>query len=253
MSLVDVTRLNRFLTKLKTFLSSNYAPLNHTHSGYAYTTHTHSNYATTSHTHSDYFSKDGGTINGGVDIKGVLKIQGNQAIYYDTTENSQTIGTNNATGGTNICCGSSADVIVNGANMKAPTILPRATNTFYCGNSNYRWKGIYSTSAVNVSSDARQKRNIVKMDSEALERFVKGLNVVSYNYITDPEDAEARIGLVAQDVQNVDPEIAKFFVDTDENGMLSIKPADLVFPLIVTIQKLSEKVEELSKKNTETV
>ena len=68
--------------------------------------------------------------------------------------------------------------------------------------------------------------------------------MVSYNHIDDPEDDNARIGLVA-------PEIAKFFAAEDENGMLSIKPADLVFPLIATVQKLNEKVEELSRKSSE--
>lgn len=51
--------------------------------------------------------------------------------------------------------------------------------------------------------------------------------------------------------QAVAPEIAKFFAAEDENGMLSIKPADLVFPLIATAQKLNEKIEELSKKSSE--
>ena len=93
--------------------------------------------------------------------------------------------------------------------------------------------------------------DIVKMDEEILAKFISGLNVVSYNYIDDSEDDQARIGLIAQEVQAVDPEIAKFFVAEDENGMLSIKPADLVFPLIATVQKLIEKVEALSKKRSE--
>lgn len=78
--------------------------------------------------------------------------------------------------------------------------------------------------------------------------FVSGLTVVSYNYKDDPEDAEPRIGLIAQDVQSVNPEISKFFVEEGEDGMLSLRPSDLVFPLIATVQELNRKVEELSKK-----
>lgn len=72
--------------------------------------------------------------------------------------------------------------------------------------------------------------NIVKMDESTLAKFISGLNVVSYNYIDDPEDDHARINLVAQEVRAVDPEIAKFFVAENENGMLSIKPTDCDCP-----------------------
>lgn len=262
MGLIDTARLGRFLEHVKELINnhthSQYALVDHTHSGYAYVGHTHSNYAltdhihtdyaSTDHTHSDYLPKTGGTISGDVNVNGILRIQGNQAFYYDTSESSQTIGTNNATGGTTICCGSSATAAINGALLKTPTVLPRSTGAFSLGNTNFRWNGIYSTTAVNVSSDARNKRDIQSIDEESLIRFVRNLNVVSYNYKDDPEDSKSRIGLIAQEVQWADPELAKFFVDEDEEGMLSLKPADLVFPLIVAVQNLSQKVEELSNK-----
>lgn len=228
---------------------SEYASASHSHSGYASSSHTHSEYADADHTHSEYFNANtGGSIGGTTNVNGVLRVQGQQMIYYDDTSKAQTFGTNNATGGTTICCGSSATVGVNGALMKTPTILPKTTNAYSCGNANFRWNGIYSTAAVNVSSDERLKRDIFKMDSEDLVKFIAGLSVVGYNYKNDPEDANARIGLIAQEVQAVDPDIAKFFVNEDEDGMLGLKPADLVFPLIVAVQKLTQKVEELSKK-----
>ena len=219
----------------------------HTHSEYAAASHTH-NYAASSHTHSEYFSANGGTINGETNVAGVLRVQGQQAFYYATGTSSQTVGTNNATGGTTICCGASADVAVNGANLKAPNVLPRSNNTYYCGNTNFRWKGIYSTAAVNVSSDERLKRNIEQLDGEALAKFVEALKVVSYNYKDDEENAKSRIGLVAQDVQKADAELSKFFVDEDEEGMLGLTPADLVFPLIAAVQQLSKRVQELENK-----
>ena len=51
--------------------------------------------------------------------------------------------------------------------------------------------------------------------------------------------------MIAQDVQAADPEMAKLFVTEDENGMLGLKPADFVFPLIAAVQYLSQEVEEL--------
>lgn len=228
---------------------SGYASSDHTHSGYASSSHTHSGYADASHEHDEYFSVDGGTINGDTNVAGVLRVQGQQVIYYNASTNSQTIGTNNATGGTTICCGPSATAAINGTYLKTATILPRTTGTYTCGNANFRWSGIYSTAAVNVSSDERLKRDIKPVDEEALVNFVDGLNVCSYNYKSDAEDAPARIGLIAQDLIRIDPEIAKFFVSEDEDGMLGIKPADLVFPLLLAVQKLSARVTELEKAN----
>lgn len=51
--------------------------------------------------------------------------------------------------------------------------------------------------------------------------------------------------MIAQNVQDADPSLSEFFVTEDENGMLGIKPADLVFPLIAAVQKLSSEVEAL--------
>ena len=209
--------------------------------------HTHTAYALTEHTHSELLSADGGSINGAIDVAGVIKANGQQAFYYNTTANSQTIGTNNATGGTNIACGSSATVAMGGALVKTPTLVPKATNTYYCGNTNFRWKGIYSTAAVNVSSDKRLKRDIESISTEALADFVRKLDVVSYNYKTDEADAKPRIGLIAQDVQAADPELAKFFVHEDEDGMLGITSADLVFALIATVQELRDRIAILER------
>lgn len=228
---------------------SEYASASHSHSGYASSSHSHSEYADADHTHSEYFNADtGGSIGGTTNVNGVLRVQGQQAIYFDDDTKSQTFGTNNATGGTTIACGPSATVGVNGNLMKTPTILPRATGTFSCGNANFRWSGIYSTSAVNVSSDERMKRDISDADEEALSEFINRLNVITYNYKNDPENAKARIGLIAQQVQAAGPIISESFIDEDETGMLSLKPSDLVFPLIAAVKKLTIKVEELEEK-----
>lgn len=185
---------------------------------------------------------------GDVNVAGVFRVQGNQAYYFAPSTKSQTLGTNNATGGTTVCCGASADMVLNGANVKAANVLPKASNTHTLGNTTYRWKGIYSNAAVNVSSDARLKRDVRNLDAARLAEFVRGLPVVSYNYKDDPDDADARIGLIAQDVQNADSELAKFFVGEGEDGTLNLRPADLVFPLIAAVQELGAKVDALTNK-----
>ena len=194
------------------------------------------------------FPAAGGDISGDTNVNGVIRCNGQQAFYYAASTNSQTIGTNNATGGTTIACGSEATVALNGALTKTPTVIPKTSNAYYCGNANFRWKGIYSNAAVNVSSDERLKRDIKPLAGDPLAKFIEALNVVSYNYTEDAADAKSRIGLIAQDVQRADAEIAKFFVDEDENGMLGLTPADLVFPLIAAVQALSKRVAELEAK-----
>lgn len=233
---------------------SGYASSNHTHSGYASSSHTHSEYAAASHSHSNYASSshnhDGDYLHatGDVNIDGVLRVGNQQAFHYASSTASQTIGTNNATGGTTIGCGASANTTINGANVKTKNAIPQASNTYYLGSTTFRWKGIYSNTAVNVASDERLKRDIHPVSSAILARFIDNLNVVSFNYKTDEANDDARIGLIAQAVQNADPEIAKFFVKEDEAGMLGLTPADLVFPLIATVQELKREIEELKNK-----
>lgn len=55
------------------------------------------------------------------------------------------------------------------------------------------------------------------------------------------------MGVIAQDLQN--SEFADYFVFTQsgEEGYLAIKAADLVFPLIETVQKLAAEVESFKK------
>ena len=194
------------------------------------------------------FPAAGGDINGDTNVVGILRVKGQQAFHYAESTNSQTIGTANATGGTTVACGPNATMGLSGAVQKTGTVLPRATGTYYCGNANFRWLGIFSQAAVNVSSDERLKRDIKPLDGDPLAKFIEALNVVSYNYTEDAADAKARIGLVAQDVQRADAEIAKFFVDEDENGMLGLTPANLVFPLIAAVQALNKRVAELESK-----
>lgn len=193
------------------------------------------------------FSASGGTINGDANVSGILKVRGEQAFHYDTSTKAQTIGTNNATGGTIICCGSSAYLTVNGARLLTSAIVPRdgLSSAPNIGYADGRYNCIYLKTAANVSSDERLKRDIVGLDSKSLADFVSKLNVVSYNYNDDAENAEARIGLTAQNVLQSDENIAKFFVEQDDNGYYSLRPSDLVFPLIAAVQSLSKEVEEL--------
>ena len=197
--------------------------------------------AASSHTHS-YLPLSGGTVNGDTNIAGIQRVNGQQSFYFQTSTMSQTVGTNNATGGTTICCGSSANVAVNGANLMTPNCLPKSNNAYYCGNANFRWKGIYSAAAVNVSSDERLKENIVKLHADEAVDFINSVDVCSFNYIGD--NAE-QIGVMAQDILAKAPNLSKALVTQDENGYYGVKTSDLVFPLIIAVQELTKQLKEL--------
>lgn len=217
------------------------ADSSHTHSDYASSTHTHSGYATSTHTHSGYLSTSGGTVSGNLTVSGVLYVGGKQAVYNSGSQ--MILGTGNLA--TTIACASSSDVTVNGARMQIPSLLPRNGGSFQIGNTSYRFSGIYLTNSPNVSSDARCKEDVTAVNVADVLDFVSKLSVCTYKYKNDPT---ARIGLVAQDVIAADETQAKFYVEHDaETDLYSLKPADLVFPLIAAVQALSARVAELEK------
>lgn len=104
---------------------------------------------------------------------------------------------------------------------------------------------IYSKKTIQVSSDERLKENIETVNPYSCAAFIEGLDVKTFNYIGD--DAPC-MGVIAQDLQGSDFE--KYFVTTQpgEEGYLAVKAADLVFPLIATVQKLTAEVAYLKSK-----
>ena len=214
------------------------ASSSHTHSEHASSSHTHSGYASSSHTHSDYLSTNGGTVSGELNVTGILKIAGQQAFY--NSGSYQTIGTNNAIGGTTVACGSSADMTLNGANVNAPNIVPRNSGTFSLGSSSNRWSNIYSKSNVNVSSDERLKEDISSVNHLDCLELIKNIDVSTFRYLYDNEE---RIGVIAQQLLQ-SGKLAPLFVTQDEDGYYGVKTADLVFPLIAAVQYLILLVED---------
>lgn len=189
------------------------AASSHTHSGYASSNHTHSGYASSSHSHTaanvGALPSSGGTVSGDLTVGGTM--------------------------------------ISNGV-LNTQTIQPKDSGSYSIGNSDKRYYSTYLKVNPNVSSDRRCKRDIAILDVEALAAFVGKLPVVSYNYNDDAADEEKRIGLIAQDLVAADEELAKSFVEVDSKGFYSLRPADLVFPLIAAVQALTQRVEELEGK-----
>lgn len=192
-----------------------------------------------------YLPLAGGSLEGDLDVNGVLRMNGSQAFFYNVGTKTMNIGSNNATTINLAGTHSGGTMNVNSALFRPYSVVPRNSDSLL-GNATYRWKGIYSQAAVNVSSDERLRKNIEMMDSEKLAKFIRNLAVVSYQY-KDEEMALDRIGLVAQQVIEADPELSRYFVTCDGDGYYSMRPADLVFPLIAAVQQLQEEIERLKK------
>jgi hypothetical protein len=88
-------------------------------------------------------------------------------------------------------------------------------------------------------SDSRLKKNISRLENSL--NIVNQLRGISYQRI---ETEEKNIGLVAQEVEQVLPEV----VTKDKDGYLGISYSNIVAVLIEAIKELDAKVEELKKK-----
>jgi len=95
-----------------------------------------------------------------------------------------------------------------------------------------------SGTAFFYSSDERLKENIKTIDS-ALSKIMK-LEGVIFNW---KKDGGAGIGLIAQDVEKVFPEL----VGDDGNGMKSVQYGNLVAPLIEAVKEQQGEIEELRR------
>jgi hypothetical protein len=89
-------------------------------------------------------------------------------------------------------------------------------------------------------SDARVKENIETIDN-ALEK-VMAMRGVSYNR-TDTEDKTKKVGVIAQEIQKVLPEV----VQDKEDGMLSVSYGNIVGVLIEAIKEQQKQIDELKE------
>jgi len=119
-------------------------------------------------------------------------------------------------------------------------------------NSN-GWKSLFTLNAttvdmsintvtgvnINTTSDARLKENIQKL-LNAMDK-VNSLEGVSYNL---KESGEASIGLIAQEVEKILPEVVR----TDEEGYKSIAYGNIVALLIEAIKEQDQRIKDLEAK-----
>lgn len=102
----------------------------------------------------------------------------------------------------------------------------------------------FTKTIVNGPSDRRLKENIRPLEG-ALEK-VLALRGVSFNFLKDKKKRE--IGLIAQDVEPIVPEVLQDYNLPDEEPMLAIDYTRLVPVLIEAIKELTARIANLEEK-----
>jgi hypothetical protein len=123
----------------------------------------------------------------------------------------------------------------------AGIIAPSADNTYSLGKSGARWSAVWSANGTIQTSDARLKTNIQPLNYGLKE--VLQMRPVRYNWKSDPT-ANAKIGLIAQEVQQLIPEVV---VGDAKKEMLGMNYAELVPVLINAVKELDQKIEKIEK------
>jgi hypothetical protein len=126
------------------------------------------------------------------------------------------------------------------ARVSADGFVPGADNLYSLGRSGARWKEVWSANGVIQTSDARLKTSIEEIPYGLNE--VLQLQPVVYDWIGEP--GRRKVGLLAQDVASIVPEVVSGDPETQTLGM---NYGELVPVLINAIKELQQEVESLKQ------
>ena len=122
-----------------------------------------------------------------------------------------------------------------GSILTERNIRPMANGAANCGLPDYRWRYIYTQNQVNVSSDARKKRDIAPIeDARAL---VMGLRPRQYRLRSEGKDGKRHTGFIAQHGS-----------DPDNLGLMY---GEILAPLVQVVQDQQREIEELKARLSE--
>ena len=133
-------------------------------------------------------------------------------------------------------------------------LRPSSDNTYDIGTASWRYDDIFATSGTVNTSDRREKKDIEDLTYGLAE--ILALQPVTYKWKKEPNHG-TKIGLIAQDVMQVIPEVVKthdFIVSEVDESLelielekLGIYYADLVPVLIKAIQEQAAIIELLQQ------
>jgi hypothetical protein len=162
---------------------------------------------------------------------------GNRAYLY-STGNDFAIG--NATSGKDLIFFTGGTATGNERmRITSTAVYPGQDNTYTLGKSGNRWSAVWSANGTIQTSDIRTKTNIHDL-SYGLNEVMK-MRPISYNWKTDPNNHN-KIGLIAQQVQTIVPEVV---VGNEQTETLGMNYAELVPVLVKAIQEQQKQIDEL--------
>jgi hypothetical protein len=101
-------------------------------------------------------------------------------------------------------------------------------------------------------SDIRFKSEIVPIKSNAIEKILKQVDVIEYRPIDALNDnkphKDKRIGIIAQDLKKIFPELITSVDDNDPEAYLSVNYLGMVPYLLACIQKMDKEIEDLKSR-----
>jgi hypothetical protein len=104
---------------------------------------------------------------------------------------------------------------------------------------------VYATGEVTAYSDAKLKINVETV-SDALDKVLK-LRGVTYDR-KDAETPKRLLGVIAQEVREILPEVVSESTDMHGETTLSVSYGNITALLIEAVKTLSAEIEELKKK-----
>jgi hypothetical protein len=136
---------------------------------------------------------------------------------------------------------------------------PWSDNTFNLGSASYRWANVYSNNGVIQTSDARFKSNIQNINYGL--NTVLNMRPVSFKWKNDKAAPGTHLGFVAQEVQQLMPEIVtqeqltekqkenftKMGKVAPETTPLGMNYTEIVPVLVKAIQEQQKMIEDLKK------
>lgn len=123
----------------------------------------------------------------------------------------------------------------------AGVVAPTADNTYTLGKSTLRWSAVWSANGTIQTSDMRLKKEITALNYGLKE--IMQLRPVSYDWITNGNGS--KIGLIAQEVREIVPEVV---VGNEQEELLGMNYAELVPVLINAIKEQQKQIEKIERK-----
>ncbi|MEO6327405.1 MAG: tail fiber domain-containing protein [Ginsengibacter sp.] len=125
--------------------------------------------------------------------------------------------------------------------INSTALQPGSNNNYSLGTSSLKWTAVYATNGTIQTSDRRLKTNIEGLKYGLKE--VLAMSPVRYNWKANP-NAENKIGLIAQDVRKIIPEVV---VGDEAKENIGMNYAELVPVLINAIKEQQQQIDALKK------